>query len=68
MVVFKEDKINTVKITGRTVKDANGTKGKIISAIIPPGKLKPEVSVKFEDRTYALDTRFTAEEWFRNSH
>lgn len=66
--MFKEDTNNAFKIVGRTVKDANGIKGKIISAFLPLGKLKHEVAVKFEDKTYALDTRFSLEEWFQNSY
>ena len=66
--MFKEDIKKSFEIVGRTVKDANGIKGKIISAFFPSGKIKPEVSVKFEDKIYALDTRFTAEEWLQNSY
>ena len=55
-----------ISLIGRTVIDPNGIKGIIISAIFR--KQKWNVSVKFEDRLYTADNRFTLEEWFQNSY
>jgi hypothetical protein len=63
--MFKSDSENAAALIGKTVKDAIGTTGTIVSAIVQPTKIKPDVAIKFRDKMCLLETRFTFEEWFR---
>lgn len=66
--MFKEDEDNERILLGRTVKDIMSEEGKIISAFLPKGKTKWEVTVRFKDKIAVLDTRFTLQEWLDNSY
>jgi len=54
-------------LIGRITLDASGIKGRIISANSMIEEDRCEISVRFDDNTYLLETRFSAQYWFDKS-
>jgi hypothetical protein len=54
-------------LIGRITLDASGIKGRIISVNSMIEEDRCEISVRFDDNTYLLETRFSAQYWFDKS-
>ena len=54
-------------LIGRITLDVSGIKGKIISVNSMSEDDRCELSIKFDDNTYLLETRFSAQYWFDKS-
>ena len=54
-------------LIGRITLDASGIKGKIISVNSMSEDDRCELSIRFDDNTYLLEIRFSAQYWFDKS-